>query len=133
MNTIILKNTKKDQWNKEHYTQVKVSVPPAVAADFKSSCVDKDTSIARVIKSFMIEYAGSVRNIHSTLPPVSTRRQRKREVGNLIQSLSRVLDAEEHYIDNIPENLRGAPAYEATENIIDMIGDAICSLEEIYG
>jgi hypothetical protein len=128
-----LKNTAKDKWNREHYTQIKVSVPPDVAAAFKSSCADAGTSMSGALKSFMIELAGIAKSNTGTLPLVSTRRQRRKEIQTLLKRLNRVLDAEERCMNNIPENLRGSSVYEAGENITGLLSDAIISMEEIYG
>jgi hypothetical protein len=125
-------STTKDNWNRDHYTQVKVSVRPEVAAAFKSSCANAGTSMASEIGSFMALRVGTDNTASDLLPSVQIRKQRRAEVDYLSSRLRRVLEAEESYRDNIPENLRGASVYDTAENIIEMLGEVLSALEEIY-
>jgi hypothetical protein len=125
-------STTKDNWNRNHYTQIKVSVRPEVAAAFKLSCAVAGTSMASEIGSFMALRAGTGNTASDSLPSVQVRKQRRAEVDYLSSRLRRVLEAEESYRDNIPENLRGSSAYDTAENIIDMLDEVLSALEEIY-
>jgi hypothetical protein len=46
--------------------------------------------------------------------------------------LEEIRNAEETYMCVIPENLQGGPAYEAAENSVDLIDQAIELLQETF-
>jgi hypothetical protein len=121
----------KDRWDRSHYTQVKVSVSPDVAEAFKLACARSGVSMASEIGSFMAKRAGRSRT-ESKLPPVSTRRRRRKEVSDLLNRLTRVLEAEENYRDYIPENLRGSTVYDSANSVVDALYDVTRTLEELY-
>jgi hypothetical protein len=109
-----------------------VSVSPEVAAAFKSSCADAGTSMASEIGSFMALRAGTNSFVSDSLPSVQVRKQRRAEVDHLSSRLRRVLEAEESFRDNIPENLRESTVYDTAENIIEALDEVLSALEEIY-
>jgi hypothetical protein len=132
MNTLQVGGAAKDRRNRSRYTQVKVSVAPDVAAAFKSACVMAGTSMASEIGGFMNARSGRLPDASRPLPDVSTRRRRRKEVKDLLLRLKRILEAEERYRDNIPENLQGSAVGDSADNIIELLSDVICSLEDVY-
>ena len=121
----------KQRWNSKNYTQVKVSVKPEIAAGFKTACAMSGTSMASELSAFMEEFAQSPTNaaVHTKVKSSGDRRKTTHTVLGL---LSDMRDAEEAYLDNTPENLRGTTRFEMAEERLDMLADAIESVEGVY-
>jgi len=47
------------------------------------------------------------------------------------QSLADVIEAEQDYFDNIPENLEGSERYESSEEALDQLNEVKESLDEV--
>jgi len=124
-------NQAKTRWNAKHYTQVKVAVEPGTASAFKTACEQEGRSMASVLSEFMAEYGAATVDKPAT-DPLSTRRKRREAVKGLIVSMEQIRDAEERSKENIPENLRGAGAYEAAEDSIGIMEDVIDLMESVY-
>jgi len=125
----------KARWNASRYRQVKVSVAPEIAEAFKCACEMADVSMAGELSRFMSDYcavASGKKHKITDEDNLSTRRKRKKAVIDITKRMERLLDAEINCHDNVPENLRGASAYEETEDIISTIGEVIALLETIY-
>ena len=144
----------KDRWNASHYVQVKISTKPEIAAAFKAACTAADVSLASVISKFMIDYsqnsitgAQGDKDGTSTAKPrkcrtcykanpdadiFSTRRKRRAAVKAIISEMEQIAVAEENSKDNIPENFQSSKTYEAAEESLDLLGQAIELLGEIY-
>jgi hypothetical protein len=125
-------NAVKDRWNASHYTAIKVSVNPDIAAAFKAACADKNLSMASVLSNFMAEYSQSASNLKPVSESPSTRRKRRAIVKGMIIQMAQLIAAEEAYRDNIPDNLQGSKWYIAAEHSLDMMQEAITILEDIY-
>lgn len=52
-------------------------------------------------------------------------------IEDILGDISEILDNEETYFYNIPENLQSGERYEASEMACDNLGDAISELEDI--
>ena len=124
-------NQAKTRWNARHYKQVKVAVEPDTASAFKDACEKAGQSMASVLSSFMMEYSTTTAD-KPTANPLSTRRKRREAVVGLIARMEQIRDAEGRSMENIPENLRGAGAYEAAEDSIGIMEDVIDLMETIY-
>ena len=48
---------------------------------------------------------------------------------NAIQTIERIRDEEEEYMDNMPENLQGSSKYSAAEEAYGHLDDAVCWVE----
>ena len=118
-------NEAKQRWNYAHYTQIKVSVQPKIAAEFKKKCQAKGVSMTSEISRFM-----SRENKNPDI--CSTRRRRKKALFVLIAQLEEIRDAEKEYWDNIPINLQNGPAYEAAEQAVSAIEEAYAILCHAY-
>jgi len=126
-------NSAKTKWNSAHYAQVKVSVDPGIAATFKTACATNGVSMAGELSRFMDEYSAVAKKRNDTEPgSLSTRRKRRKSVADIVSRLEMIRDAESLSHENIPENLRGAEAYEATEEIISALDEAVELLGGIY-
>ena len=123
-------NETKQRWNTAHYTQVKVSVPPDIAAAFKERCMADGVSMAGEISRFM---SGQNRQAPKvSADPYDTRRKRRKALSALAGQLEAIHDAEQQYLDNIPENLRNSRTYEAAEQTVAGLEEALNILSEAY-
>jgi hypothetical protein len=112
--------------------QVKVSVKPEVAAAFKAACVANGVSMASALSGFMSQYARAVTEKAAYSVNLSTRRQCRACIQTLIRQLERVRDNEERYRDNIPDNLQSGSAFEAAEQCIASLEEALNLLASAY-
>jgi hypothetical protein len=63
---------------------------------------------------------------------IKTRGDRRKAVRAIIATLQLICDKESDYLDNIPENLQSAPAFEASELSLEHLAAAIDALSEAY-
>jgi len=121
----VTSNEAKQHWNRTHYTQIKVSVQPEIAAKFKAKCQTKGVSMASEISRFM--------SGENKKPDIcSTRQRRRRALVSIITQLEEIFYAEKQYWDNIPINLQNAPAYEAAEQAATAMEEALELLYQAY-
>lgn len=59
------------------------------------------------------------------LSDYSTKRKRRAAVEYIIKQLERIKEHEEKYRDNMPENLQNSEAYEAAEEYIEYLEEAL--------
>ena len=124
-------NAAKQRWNKEHYTQIKVSVQPEIAEAFKEKCKSDGVSMASEITKFMCGQCG-IQNPPEPTFKVTTRQRRRKALAALIEQLEVIMDAESQYMDNIPENLQNSIRHEAASLSIQALQNAIDNLNEVY-
>ena len=110
--------------NAAKYTQIKVTVDSRTAAAFKEACMASGVSMTSVLMNCMAVYGGMPEGKKAAVD-LSTRRKRRNEVVSIIQRLTRVKDAEEHYRDNIPGNLQGSMTYERADSFITLLEEAL--------
>jgi len=143
-------NASKDRWNATHYSQVKVSVKPEIAATFKEACSSAGVSLASVLSKFMIDYSqnsniSGLEHLMKKLPfcehchkakqpeaPYETRRLRRAAVKAIISQMEQIALVEECYRDRIPENLQGSKVYDVADESVALMQEVIELLEEIY-
>jgi len=125
-------NESKHRWNASHYTQVKISVPSELAAAFKAMCAAEGVSMASEISRFMREKIAGSRPVKTSSNPYETRPLRRKALYTMIDQLNAVMDAEQVYLDNIPENLHNSRFYEAAECSISALEEALGILSEAY-
>jgi hypothetical protein len=109
-----------------NYTQIKVSVQPEIAANFRAKCLDEGVSMASEISRFM-----SGKEMRKT-DPCSTRQRRRKAVVAGIGHLETICDAEIAYLENIPANLQNSVVYEAAEQAVSAMEAALNSLHGAY-
>jgi hypothetical protein len=116
------------------YKQVKISVDPALAASFKSVCARDGVSVASEFVRFMRMRIGAASAPPSPTPRImtKTRGRRRKATMIVISELMMIKDAEEAYMNNIPENLRSGPAGEAAEQTVQILEEAISLLEDAF-
>jgi hypothetical protein len=118
-------NQAKQRWNDSHYTQVKVSVQPEIAAKFKAKCLAKGVSMASEIARFMS-------NENKKADTCSTRQRRRKELVSVIIRLEEICDAEKEYWDNIPINMQNGERYQAAEQAYNAMEEALGLLHQAY-
>jgi len=111
-------------------TQVKVSVPAHIAADFKAACLNSGVSMASVLSQYMAKYC-NVSDKHSSATALSTKRQRRAAIAKAIIRLQQILRAEEGYRDRIPQNLQASSVFDAAEQWVAVLEEVIESLEAL--
>jgi len=117
------------------FKQLKVSVEPDLAESFKTACMNAGVSMASELSAYMAVRAGAV--VRSASKPAKnddygTRAKRRRHVGQIITQLETIMEYEDTYMENIPENLQSGPAYENAELAVDTLEQAIDLLKETY-
>lgn len=120
-------NESKQRFNNKHYTQVKVSVPPEIAAAFKAKCSSAGVSMAGELSSFM-----SCHHPKKPEPDVATRQKRRKALLAVIRQLEAIADAEQDYMNNIPVNLQNSQRYEAAEQAASALEEALDILHNVY-
>jgi len=127
----------KAKWNSANYAQIKVQVRPEVAVSFKAACASAGISMAGELSRFMAEYGAAAPsqktgNKIEEAYSVSTKKKRSKAVRLLIDKLGQVRDAEEQAMENTPENFRGSESFEASEERVSSIDEALEILEGLY-
>jgi len=122
----------KQRYNEAHYVQLKVSVDPKIAAAFKEKCNENGVSMAAVLAQYMAIYSGTAAKNSLPLIKTATRSDRRESVKMLIAKLEQVRDAEETYMDNIPANLQSSPCFDAADESVTALTDALDLLLYAY-
>jgi hypothetical protein len=110
--------------------QLKIWIDTSLAVAFRAACDAAGTSMTRELSGFMsrrTQMNAPVRELCA-----GTRGERRTAVRRIAALLACVRDAEERYMENIPENLQGGAAYEAAGMAVDTIDQAIAILEEAF-
>ena len=132
-------NAVKQKWLASHYTQVKFSTKPETVSAFKASCAAAGVSMAGTLSDFMLKYAGQPgtqnelpANVKNELPIVKTLRDRRKTAVFVRNIITALIDAEEKFIDNAPENLRESPRYEMAQERVSQLQDTLDTMDEVY-
>ena len=122
----------KQQWNDAHYTQVKISVKPDLAAAFKATCSVANVSMAHMLSRFMAEFCDFEVINDKPLIDVSTRGKRRKIIHSIVQQVECVKVAEETYRDNIPANLQSSIVFDNADQCVSLLEEAIDLLNSAY-
>jgi len=121
----------KQRWNEQHYTSIKVAVKPQTATDFKAACAAAGTSMAAELANFM--------NIYVNPPPERHIPQNVKTLGNRRKAMSVILtlmtemrDAEDEFMNNMPENLQGSSRYEDADERLTSLVEALETIKDLY-
>ena len=125
-------NAAKQKWCKENLTQVKVSVPPEIAAAFKAKCQANGVSMAGELSCFMSGRSRENPPRKIAALAVATRPQRRKAVGALVQHLEKILDAENGYIDSMPPGIDGSIRRDAADETVAALEEALDILSGAY-
>jgi hypothetical protein len=129
------RNKSKQDWNTAHYTQIKVSVDPVIASNFKAACIDSGISMAMVLSDFMCAFSGAPKLKDVSLSKndsLSSRRLRRIRTKHLIHDLVLVKAAEQSYRDNIPPNLQNSQRFDNADLAVTSLDDAIDLLLDAF-
>jgi hypothetical protein len=124
-------NHSKQLWNQDHYTQIKVSVKPDLAATFKRTCASASVSMAATLSMLMAQYCHE-RTTAKKPPDYSTRRLRRAAIMHMTQQLQLITDADAQYRDNIPENLQQSSVAERADETVSALEEALELLSSAY-
>jgi hypothetical protein len=129
-------NKAKTKWNAEHYSQIKISVAPELAAAFQSACASAGVSMTAALSKYMAEFSALTVKVQKCRPPVgvivSTKEKRRKLLKNMLLQMEKIRDAQERAMDNIPENFHGSDSYEAAEESLALMDEVIDLLGAIY-
>ena len=62
----------------------------------------------------------------------NSRRRRRDAVKSILTSLSSIRDAEQRYLDNVPENFRCSESFEIDEYAVETLDEVIGLLADVY-
>ena len=124
-------NNAKQQWNAAHYTQIKAYVKPETASGFKAACAALGTSMASELSAFMENFANPQQDA-LPLTKVKTLGDRRKTMGLVVSLLTEIRDAEQAYLEHMPENLHSSSQYEMAEERLDRLSDVLDAADGIY-
>jgi len=61
-----------------------------------------------------------------------SRRERRKAVESILATLSAIRDAEQRYLDNVPDNLQSSESFEVGERAVEALDEILDLLVEIY-
>jgi len=125
-------NASKQKWNACHYKQVKFSAKPETAAAFKAACLAAGDSMAGALSSFMLRYTGQLNEQTHPAVSVKTLKDRRKTAVFVQNIIAALLDAEERYVGNAPENLSDSPRYEMAQERISKLQEVLEAMDEVY-
>jgi len=128
----ITSNAAKQCWNANHYTQVKISVSPELAAAFKAKCKAGGVSMTERLSDFMRTETAGTRLPRPKPDPYETRPKRRTALKALIVQLEAIAEAEQGYIDKIPDSFHGSQRYEEAEETAEVLLEALELLAGAY-
>ena len=114
----------------KQYKQLKVSVDPVIALNFKDACIKSNVSMAAKLSELMSDFS-DISIACKPQPDYSTRRKRRAAIKAIIKQLEQIRDFEQQYQDRIPENLQGSMVYEKSDEFMSMLDEAIEIMEQL--
>jgi hypothetical protein len=73
-----------------------------------------------------------LRNGPQTVADYGSRRKRRNAVKSILACVSAVRDAEQNYLENVPDNLQNSESFELGESAVDTFEEVISLLAEVY-
>ena len=114
----------------EGYRQIKLSLGPETEAAFRMKCKAEGISMAQAISDLVSGQAA--KNAKAVGTGTETRQKRRKALKRLVAMIGEVMDAEQRYIDNFPENLKGSTPYETAEETVSVLCEAMDLLAGAY-
>lgn len=114
--------------------QLKILVDTQLASAFKAACKESGVSMAKELTGYMEGRAGVAKMTPSPKGAIRvvTRKDRRGAMRSIVAALAAIRDAEEAFMESIPENLKNGPAYESAESAVCMIDEAIALLDGAF-
>lgn len=125
-------NAAKQKWLSSHYAQVKISTKPETAAAFKAACAAAGATMAGTLSEFMIKYAGLPGRTNGLPVSVKTLKDRRKAAVFVRNIIAALLDAEEKFIGNAPENLCESARYELAEERVSKLHEILETMDDVY-
>ena len=107
-------------------TQVKFTVASSTASAFKARCKSQGVSMSSSISQLMKTSQPS----KCIMAKTDTRPQRRKAVLEFIGLLEAIMQMEEQYRDNIPEQFESR--YEAADHACEQLAQAISCFEDAF-
>jgi len=116
----------KKRWNAAHYKQLNISASPELIEAFRATCEQNGNSMRKVLTEFMASYAAT--------PPdpkqqknmgYNERKHRRKAVETMAVQLAMICEAESSYKENMPDNLKNSSRYEAAEQTVEILEEAM--------
>jgi len=123
----------KKRWNAANYKQLNLSISHELYEKFQDECKKRGISMRTVVVEFLNSCVGAnspTRERKSI--DYGSRHQRRKAVKTMTKQLELIRNAEETYMENIPENLRSSSRYEAAEQAIEKLEEAISLLDSAF-
>ncbi len=73
-----------------------------------------------------------LKNGHCTAADYNSRGKRRDAVRTILTYLSQIRDAEQNYLDNVPDNFQNSESFEVGECAVDALNEIIDLLVEVY-
>ena len=67
-----------------------------------------------------------------TVASYDTRRMRREAVKDIVKLLIKIREAEQKYLDNVPDNLQSSECFEIGENAVDIFDEIISLFADVY-
>ena len=125
--------TSKESKQREKATntsQIKLSLRPETAEAFREKCKVENMSMAGMIANLISD--DNLKYKKTALDSVATRPHRRKALKKLICEIAIIMDAERKYMCAIPENLQGSCVYDAAEQTVCALEEALDILNEAY-
>ena len=106
--------------------QIKFTIESDIVSKFKIKCKTEGVSMTSVIRQYM-EIGKPAKN---NKLKADTRPHRKKAVSEIIGMLNNIMQMEEQYRDNIPEQFQSR--YEISDHTCEQISQAIICLEDAF-
>jgi hypothetical protein len=73
-----------------------------------------------------------LKNGRCTIADYNSRGKRRDAVKTILTYLSQIRDAEQNYLDNVPDNFQNSESFEVGECAVDALNEIIDLLVEVY-
>jgi len=107
-------------------TQIKFTIDIDTVSAFKARCANEGVSMTSVIRQLM----KTCQPTRDAKTKMSSRPLRKKAVSEIVGMLNGILDMEELYRANIPEQF--AQRHEAADHSCEQLSEAIACLEDAF-
>ena len=121
------------EWNAKNYKQLNVALPPDLAESFKAVCEAHGEPARQVIVRLISEFVESpVPTKKDDSEAYGTRGKRRKAAERVIVQIRDICDAEDGYMNSIPENLQRSVRYANAEKAVSLLTEAIEAMEESF-
>lgn len=113
--------------------QLKITMEAETVKAFKSACTINGVTMTAELSNFIKERINVLNKSYTANSNcIKTKGGRRKEIAKCINLLIKIRDAENEYKKNIPTNLVSGPAYEASEQAIELLDEAVSILSEAF-